>query len=134
MTLLGWTTKASCAAAPGVTVTVAVWVIAVVTPPTVTVAETVLRLTKQRPALGSWDWIFDIREPHEKATADELDQIARAFNAAWSKQSYTIFVSDDPATYDRCAVMALKFLDRRHLVAKTMAEAKALLPWTMPSI
>ena len=101
---------------------------------TTTVAETVLRLTKQRPALGGWDWIFDIRAPHEKATADELDQIARAFNAAWSKQSYTIFVSDDPATYDRCAVMALKFLDRRHLVAKTMAEAKALLPWTMPSI
>lgn len=103
-------------------------------PQTKTVAETVLRLTKQRPELGGWDWIFDIRAPHEKATPEELDQIARAFNAARSKQSYTIFVSDDPSTFDRCALMELKFLDRRHLVAKTMAQAEALLPWTMASI
>lgn len=103
-------------------------------PQSTTVAETVLRLTKQRPELGSWDWIFDIRAPHEKATPEELDQIARAFNTARNKQSYTIFVSDDPATYDRCAMLELKFLDRRHLVAKTMAQAEALLPWTMASI
>lgn len=101
---------------------------------TTTVAETVLRLTQQRPELGSWDWIIDIRNPHEKATPEELAQIAAAFNAARSKQSFTIFVSDDPATHDRCAVMELKFLDRCHFVARTMAEAQALIPPIFPSI
>lgn len=103
-------------------------------PQTVTVAETVLRLTNQRPGLGGWDWIIDIRNPHDKATPEELDLIAAAFNAARSRQSYTVFVSDDPVTYDRCALMELKFLNRRHLVAKTLPQALALLPWTMPSI
>lgn len=103
-------------------------------PPGDTVAETVLRLTSPRPELGGWDWIIDIRNPHDKATPEELDLIAAAFNAARSRQSYTIFVSEDPATYDRCALMELKFLNRWHLVAKTPAQAMALLPWTMPTI
>lgn len=103
-------------------------------PQTTTVAETILRLIERRPELGGWDWIIDIRNPHEKATPEELGQIAAAFNAARSKQSFTVFVSDDPATYDRCALMELKFLDRCHLVAKTMAEAHALIPRTLPSI
>ncbi len=101
---------------------------------TTTVAETILRLTEQRPELGSWDWIIDIRAPHEKATADELDQISQAFNAAWSKQSYTVFISDDPTTHDRCALMDTKFNDRRNLVAKTMAEAEALIPRSMARV
>lgn len=103
-------------------------------PPSETVAETVLRLTGKRPELGGWDWIIDIRNPHEKATLEELDLIAEAFNAARSRQGYTVFVSEDPATYARCALMELKFLDRRHLVAKSPAQALALLPWTMAAI
>ncbi len=103
-------------------------------PQTTTVAETILRLTHQRPELGGWDWIIDIRAPHEKATADELEQIALAFNAATSKQSYTIFISDDPATYDRCALMDTKFLARRNLVAKSMVEAEAMMPRLMPRL
>lgn len=103
-------------------------------PPTTTVAETVLRLIGRRPELGGWDWIIDIRNPHEKATPEELGRIAAAFNAVRSRQSFTVFVSEDPATYDRCAAMELKFLDRCHLVAKTLAEARALIPGSMPDI
>lgn len=99
------------------------------------VAESVLRLTSQRPELGGWDWIIDTRNPFEQATPQELDEIASAFNAARSKQSYTIFVSHDVAgTSERCGQLDLKFLDRRHLVAKTLTEAKHLIPRTMRSI
>lgn len=103
-------------------------------PQTYTVADTVLDLIKKRPELGGWDWIFDIRNPHEKATLDEVGQIAAAFNSARSKQSFTIFVSNDPATYERCAMMETKFLDRCHLVADTVQLAEALLPRPMMSI
>lgn len=111
-----------------------VFVTVLSTPPSDTVAETVLRLTNQRPELGGWDWTIDIRNPHDKATTEQLDQIAAAFNAARSRQSYTIFISDDPATYDRCALMELKFLNRRHLVANSPSQALALLPRNMPTI
>lgn len=111
-----------------------VWLTVLPAPQTATVAETVLRLIRQRPILGSWDWIIDLRAPHEKATPDELDQIATAFNAARSKQSYTIFISADPLTRDRCTLMDTKFLDRRNLVARTPEEAESLLPRSMRSI
>ncbi|RZI98560.1 MAG: hypothetical protein EON90_12855 [Brevundimonas sp.] len=99
------------------------------------VSEAVLRLTAQRPELGGWDWIIDTRNPFEQATPKELDQIAAAFNAARSKQSYTIFISHDVAgTSERCGLLDLKFLNRRHLVAKNLTEAKHLIPGTMRSI
>ena len=110
------------------------WVTALPEPQTATVAATILQLTKQRPTLGGWDWIIDIREPHAEATAEELDSIAAAFNAFTVSQSYTIFVSTDPATHDRCELLAQKFLNRRHLVAQSIAEARCLLPVTMHSI
>lgn len=99
-----------------------------------TVADRVLRLTGQRPALGGWDWIIDIRNPHVQATLEEIESIAAAFNAATSKQSYTIFISNDPATYDRCALLGPKFVHRQHLVAGSVAEAHRLLPVSMQSI
>ncbi|MDQ3125199.1 MAG: hypothetical protein M3Q74_06280 [Pseudomonadota bacterium] len=111
-----------------------VWVTVLPEPQTSTVAETVLRLTRQRPVLGRWDWVIDTRNPHAQATPEEIDSIAATFNAVRSKQSYTIFVSTDPATYDRCALMARKFLDRRHLVARSLGEAISLLPQNMHSI
>nr|WP_295236699.1 hypothetical protein [uncultured Brevundimonas sp.] len=101
---------------------------------TPTVAETVLQIIGRRPDLGRWDWIFDLREPHEKATTEQLDQIAQVFNAVRGERSYTVFVSRDPETYARCALMDLKFLDRRHIVAPTMAEAEALIPRVVPSV
>lgn len=110
------------------------WLTVLPEPQTTTVAATILQLTKQRPILGSWDWIIDIREPHAQATSEELDNIASAFNAVTSKQSYTIFVSNDPSAHDRCALLAQKFLYRRHLVAHSAAEAMALLPKMMHSI
>ena len=110
------------------------WVTVLPEPQTTTVAETVLRLTQRRPALGSWDWIIDTRNPHAQATPEEIDGIAAAFNAVTSKQSYTIFISHDPATYGRCALLSRKFSDRRHLVARTVAEASSLLPYSMHSI
>lgn len=103
-------------------------------PVTDTMGETVLRLLRQRKALGGWDWIFDIRQAHVKATADELEEIAAAFNAATSKQSYTIFVSDDPAVYERCKIMDRKFVDRIHLVTRDMRTASGLIPVAIPSI
>ncbi|WP_299175777.1 hypothetical protein [uncultured Brevundimonas sp.] len=103
-------------------------------PQTVTVADTVLRQLARRPELGGWDWILDIRAPHEKATPEELDLIAAAFNAARSKQSYTIFISEDPIAFERCRIMDVKFHDRRHLVAKDMEAAQALIPRTMPRV
>lgn len=102
--------------------------------PSVTVAETVLSHLARRPELGGWDWIFDIRAPHDKATPEELDQIAAAFNAARSKQSYTIFISEDPVAFERCRIMDVKFLDRRHLVARDMRAAKALIGRTLPTV
>ena len=111
-----------------------VWLTALPEPQTATVAETVLRLTRQRPILGNWDWIIDTRNPHAQATPDEIDEIATAFNTVKSEQSYTIFVSTDPATYDRCAVMGRKFLGRRHLVARSPGDALGLLPHSMHSI
>lgn len=110
------------------------WLTVLPEPETSTVAATVLRLTAKRPALGGWDWIIDTRNPHAQATPEELDCIAGAFNAMTSQQSYTIFISNDPATYDRCALLAQKFLNRRHLVAQSEAEARGLLPLTMHSI
>lgn len=101
------------------------------TPQTTTVAETVLRLIRQRPVLGAWDWVIDVRNPHTLATPEEIDTIASAFNAVRSNQSFTIFISNDPAAYDRCALMERKFLDRRHLVARGPDEARRLLPHTM---
>lgn len=101
---------------------------------TPTVAETVLQIIGRRPDLGRWDWIFDIREPHEKATTEPLDQIAEVFNAMRGERSYTIFVSSDPETYARCALMDLKFLDRRHIVAPTRKEAEALITTVVPSV
>ncbi len=99
------------------------------------VADTVLRLTARRPELGGWDWIIDTRNPFEPATPRELDEIAAAFNIARSKQSYTIFISHDvPATSERCGQLDLKFLNRRHLVARTLSEAKRLIPGTIRSI
>lgn len=99
------------------------------------VSETVLRLTAQRPELGGWDWIIDIRNPFEQANPQELEQIAAAFNAARSKQSYTIFISNDgAATSERCLQLDVKFLNRRHLVAKTLTEARHLIPRTLRSI
>lgn len=110
------------------------WLTVLSEPQTTTVAATILQLTKQRPTLGSWDWIIDLRKPHTQATSEELDNIAVAFNAVTSKQSYTIFVSNDPSAHDGCARLTQRFLHRRHLVAKSLAEAKALLPKTMHSI
>lgn len=110
------------------------WITVLPEQETTTVAETVLRLTEQRPVLGSWDWIIDTRHPHTAATPAEIDSIAAAFNAATTKQSYTIFISHDPATYGRCALLGRKFLLRRHLVARSLAEATSLLPYEMPSV
>ncbi len=110
------------------------WLTVLPKPQTATVAETVLRLTNQRPVLGSWDWIIDIRNPHAQATEEELDLIAKAFNSVTSCQSYIIFISEDPATYARCAILAQKFINRRHLVAKGTVDATRLLPFTMHSI
>lgn len=98
------------------------------------VADTVLQLIGRRPNLGSWDWIFDIRAPHKKATTEQLDQIAQVFNAVRGERSYTIFISSDPETYARCELLDLKFLDRRHIVAPTMKEAEALIPAVVPTV
>lgn len=103
-------------------------------PQTTTVAETVISLLEHRAEVGAWDWIFDIRAPHAKATSDELDRIAAAFNAVRSRQSYTIFISDDPVARERCRIMDTKFLDRRHLVAGTMRAATALIPRTLATV
>lgn len=110
------------------------WVTVLPEPETATVAETLLRVTKERPVLGSWDWIIDTRNPHAKATLEEIDSIATAFNAVASQQSYTIFISEDPATYDRCALLGPKFRHRRHLVARSANEAISLLPIGLQSI
>lgn len=104
------------------------WVTVLPEPQTSTVAETIVRLTSQRPALGGWDWIIDTRNPHAQATPEEIETIAAAFNAATSKQSYTIFISNDPGTYERCAVLGRKFQHRHHLVARSVAQATSLLP------
>ncbi|WP_284876977.1 hypothetical protein [Brevundimonas sp. MEB006b] len=101
---------------------------------TPTVAETVLQIIGRRPDLGRWEWIFDIREPHEKATTEQLDQITEVFNVVCGEHSCTIFVSSDPETYARCALMDLKFIDRRHIVAPTMKEGEALIPRVVPSV
>jgi len=97
-------------------------------PETETVAQTVLRLLAARPELGGWDWVLDIRNPHEKASLDELEQIAAAFNQRTASMAYTIFVSSAPATYDRCALLGARFQRRCHLVARDMAEVERLLP------
>lgn len=110
------------------------WVTALPGSQTTTVAATILQLTTLRPTLGGWDWIIDIREPHAQATAEELDSIAAAFNAFTSNQSYTIFLSNDPAIHERCALIAQKFFHRRHLVARSVAEARNLLPTALHSI
>lgn len=67
-------------------------------PQTATVVATILRLTNQRPTLGAWNWIIDIREPYAQATAEELERLGAVFNAFTVPQSYTIFASNDPAT------------------------------------
>lgn len=111
-----------------------VWVTVLPVPQTTTVAETILALTEQRPALGGWDWIIDTRNPHELATIEEIDRIAGAWNAVNSTQSHTIFISDSPSTYDRVALLGRKFRNRRHLVARSPSEARSLLPQTFDII
>jgi len=97
-------------------------------PETTTVADTALSLTRDRPALGAWDWVIDTRNPHTKATLEEVEAIAAAFNAVGGDKGHTIFVSHDPVTYQRCALMQRKFNGRRHLVARSPLEAERLLP------
>ena len=111
-----------------------VWLTVLPEPQIATVAEVMLQLTSRRPPLGGWDWIIDTRNPHVKATLGEIEIIAQAFNAFTHQQSYTIFISDDPRTYDRCALLSRKFRLRRHLLARSVTEAKGLLPSIMPSI
>ncbi|HZV83665.1 MAG TPA: hypothetical protein VFF48_01650 [Brevundimonas sp.] len=101
---------------------------------TETVGQTVLRLLKARPELGGWDWVLDIRNPHEKASLEELEEIASAFNERTSTMAYTVFVSSDPGTYDRCALLGARFQRRCHLVARDMAEVERLLPQAMSFI
>lgn len=99
-----------------------------------TVADTILTLLKRRPDLGAWDWIFDLRQPFERATPEELEQIARAFNAARSRQSYTVFISDDPETRERSRLMDTLFLDRKHVVVADLRAAHAAIPAVMRAI
>ena len=97
-------------------------------------AATILGLLDRRPNIASWDWIIDVRCAHQQATPSEIDQIAAAFNAATSQQGFVIYVSEDPASYNRCAMIAPKFRNRCFLVAHTVSSAKSLLPRHMPSI
>ncbi len=103
-------------------------------PASPTVAETILGLLKRRPEMGGWDWIIDLSRPFERAKPEEIDQISRAFNAMRSRQAYTVFISVESETWDRCRELDKRFLDRVHLVAPTMAAARALLPVSMRSI
>ncbi|WP_426042592.1 hypothetical protein [Brevundimonas sp. TWP2-3-4b1] len=97
-------------------------------------AATIIDLLDRRPKVASWDWIIDVRCAHQKATTSEIDQIATAFNAATSRQGFVIYVSEDPASHERCAMIAPKFRNRCFLVARTLIAARSLLPRTMPSI
>ncbi|HZV84195.1 MAG TPA: hypothetical protein VFF48_04330, partial [Brevundimonas sp.] len=92
------------------------------------------RLKQAKHGLGGWDWVLDIRNPHEKASMAELEQIASAFNERTSTTAYTVFVSSDPVTYDRCALLGARFQRRCHLVARDMAEVERLLPQAMSFI
>ena len=103
-------------------------------PETETVGQTVIRLLEARPELGGWDWVLDIRNPHEKASLEELEQIAAASNQRTSSMAYTVFVSQDPGTYDRLPLLGARFQRRCHLVARDMAEVERLLPQAMSFI
>ena len=111
-----------------------VWVTVLPERQTTTVAEAAVQLIEQRQVLGSWDWIIDTRNPHAVATSEEFDRLAAAFNAVRTKQSYTIFISQESASYDRCAILGRKFLDRQHLVARSLSEAQSLLPQSIDII
>ncbi|WP_426051726.1 hypothetical protein [Brevundimonas sp. SL161] len=111
------------------------YVIAAASPqPGITVAATILDLLDRRPKIAGWDWIIDVRCAYQQATPSEIDQIAAAFNRATSRQGFVIYVSEDPASHDRCAMIAPKFRNRCFLVAHTLSSAKLLLPRIMPSI
>ena len=97
-------------------------------------AATLLTLIGRRPNIAGWDWIIDVRCAHQQATPSEIEQIAAAFNGATSSQGFVIYVSEDPASHDRCAMIAPKFRNRCFLVAQTLSSAKSLLPRTIPII
>jgi hypothetical protein len=109
-------------------------VVAASAQPGATVAATILDLLDRRTNIAGWDWIIDVRCAHQQATPSEIDQIATAFNAATSRQSFVIYVSEDPASQHRCSMIAPKFRNRCFLVADTLSSAKSLLPRTMQSI
>ncbi|MGQ3040094.1 MAG: hypothetical protein ACT6TH_03190 [Brevundimonas sp.] len=109
-------------------------VVTATTQPGATVAATILDWLARRPAIAGWDWIIDVRCAHLQATPMEIDQIATAFNAATSSQAFVIYVSEDPATHERCAQIAPKFRNRCFLVARTLTSAKSLLPRIMQII
>lgn len=108
-----------------------VWLTVLAEPQTTTVAETTVQLVKQHPAVASWDWIIDIRNPHAKATPKEMDSVFSAFSAKGEEGHFTIFVSNDTSAYDLCALLGRKFPHRRYLAARSRAEAEALLPQRM---
>lgn len=102
--------------------------------PGTTVAATILDLLNRRPEIAGWDWIIDVRCAHQQAAPSEIDQIAAALNGATSRQGFVIYVSEDPASHARCAMIHPKFRNRCFLVAHTLSSAKLLLPRAMPSI
>ena len=105
-----------------------VWLTVLAEPQTTTVAETAVQLVKQHPAVASWDWVIDLRNPHAKGTPKDMDSIVSAFSAEGDEVGFTIFVSNDTSAYDLCAVLGRKFPHRRYLAARSRAEAEALLP------
>lgn len=111
-----------------------VWLTVLAEPQTIPVAETAVQLVKQHPAVADWDWIIDIRNPHAKATSNEMDSIVSAFSSKADAGGFTIFVSNDTSAYDLCALLGRTFPHRRYLAARSRAEAEALLPQRMQTI
>ncbi|MDQ3125041.1 MAG: hypothetical protein M3Q74_05480 [Pseudomonadota bacterium] len=105
-----------------------VWLTVLAGPQTTTVAESAVQLVKQHPAVASWDWIIDLRNPPAKGTPKDMDSIVSAFSDKGDEGGFTIFVSNHTSAYDLCAVLGRKFPHRRYLAARSRAEAEALLP------
>ncbi len=105
-----------------------VWLTVLAEPQTITVAQTAVQLVKQHPAVASWDWVIDVRNPHAKATPEELDSIVSAFGMKGGEGGFTIFITSDTSVYDLCAQLGRNFPHRRYLAVRSLAEAEALLP------
>lgn len=83
-------------------------------------------VVEQRPNLGGWDWIVEVRGKLPKAVPWNLERLVSVFDCPASPAD-TVVVSTDPIADAWARVLSSNFRVRRHWVMSSRAAARELL-------